>query len=342
MFGNRLDYILRQSQDGQTTGIPVGPDHSRVTAEIILSSVDEELCKNVDPSKALRHVDDYWIGGNSYDDCETNLQNLRQILAEYSLDINEQKTKIVQTSSILSENWPYHIETQIEEILKSESTKHEARFVSLLGNVVEYSSSSQDDGVIKFFLRRFDRWKAWDTHWTIMEPFLAHCAVQFPHSFDYVAQIIVWRIKTDRKVDIDVWEEVAQSVLHTASRSGRDAEALWSIWFLKELGRKIHFDIAVALSSTTNPIVVAAVAHLAARDLITKKFNLPSLWEAVEYSPLAGPCWPLALELQHLGVKRPEEIDMAGPVALTSIFDAGCSPFNGIEIPKHFWMMMTN
>jgi len=29
IFGNRLDYIIRQGQDGQTVGIPVGPDFSR-------------------------------------------------------------------------------------------------------------------------------------------------------------------------------------------------------------------------------------------------------------------------------------------------------------------------
>jgi hypothetical protein len=40
VFGNRLDFVLRQAQDAQTIGIAVGPDTSRLVGEIILSAVD--------------------------------------------------------------------------------------------------------------------------------------------------------------------------------------------------------------------------------------------------------------------------------------------------------------
>lgn len=43
IIGNRLDFILRQSQDGQTIGVGVGSDISRMTAEIVLSAVDENV-----------------------------------------------------------------------------------------------------------------------------------------------------------------------------------------------------------------------------------------------------------------------------------------------------------
>ncbi|WP_165363617.1 RNA-directed DNA polymerase, partial [Sphingobium cupriresistens] len=39
LFMNRLDLILRAGQDGQTIGIPVGPDASRYIAEVICTAI---------------------------------------------------------------------------------------------------------------------------------------------------------------------------------------------------------------------------------------------------------------------------------------------------------------
>jgi hypothetical protein len=75
--GNRLDYIMRQSQDRQTMGIPVGPDHSRVVAEIVLSAVDSHFEAETGIVSYIRHVDDYWIGRNSFEQCERALHALR-------------------------------------------------------------------------------------------------------------------------------------------------------------------------------------------------------------------------------------------------------------------------
>lgn len=105
--GKRLDFIIRQSQDGQTAGIPVGPDTSRLISELILSKIDfEHLQADRKKVHYVRHVDDYWIGGDTIDECENYLRKLRIGLGEYQLDINESKTKIVPLSQAIGESWP--------------------------------------------------------------------------------------------------------------------------------------------------------------------------------------------------------------------------------------------
>ena len=42
----------------------------------------------------------------------------------------------------------------------------------------------------------------WNNNWDILEHFLAQCAVQFPHSFDFVARVIAWRIRLGQSVDV--------------------------------------------------------------------------------------------------------------------------------------------
>jgi hypothetical protein len=40
---NKLDQLVRRGQDGQTVGLPIGPDSSRIIAEIIGCAIDQHL-----------------------------------------------------------------------------------------------------------------------------------------------------------------------------------------------------------------------------------------------------------------------------------------------------------
>lgn len=338
VWGNRLDYIMRQSQDAQTMGVPVGPDHSRVVAEIILKAIDVDFTARVGPATYLRHVDDYWIGGNSYEECEHSLHSLRMALNDYSLDINEQKTRIVPTSSVVAEVWPYDLEAQLETALSEEKvSRYESRIVSLLGNIVEQSASSSDDGIIKFFIRKLDNWRKWDSHWSLLEPFLAHVAVQFPHCLPYVAQIIVWRLKTDREIDSELWEEITQVLLSGSSAAGRDSEVIWALWLSKELDMTLPNNVFARIVENNAPLVVGALAHFVKHGKAQAGHpRLADLWESVDTKPLAGAAWPLALELTHLDVKPPAAVETEGPTALKGIFDEKCSLFEWDKAPPVF------
>jgi hypothetical protein len=56
----------------------------------------------------------------------------------------------------------------------------------------------------------------------------------------------------------------------------------------------------------------------------------------VESAPLAGPEWPLSLELSYLDAKAPAGIDLGGPEALKCIFDEECSLVSWNAVPRAF------
>ena len=182
VFGNRLDFLFRQAQEGQTIGLPVGPDTSRVTAEILLSAVDRnflERYRNRKPTY-LRHVDDYWIGGNWVEECERHLQNLRAALREFELDLNDLKTRIVSANSTLGDSWPSDFERQIKGAFGSILFSKDHDPIVTLGSIIERANAQSDDGMIRHAIRKIDQNKLWDRNWEILEHFLAHCAVHFP------------------------------------------------------------------------------------------------------------------------------------------------------------------
>lgn len=300
IFGNRLDLVLRQSQSRQTIGIAVGPDTSKVVAEILMSAVDAEFINRSGskPPTFVRHVDDYWVGGNTVEECERHLSNLRTALRQYELDINEAKTKIISAKYVFSDDWPIDFETELEYQISP--LNPDRRLLALLSGVVEISTQRNDDGIIRRVIRKIDEKHAWGIDWKNLEHFLAHCALHFPHSLDYVTRVVAWRHRTRGDVDLSLWNHVANSSLRTRGAAGYDSECVWALWLLKELGGTLPKEVSAILLETCGPLVLAFMAHMGARGLLEDKRWRSKLMASVEGDPLSGPYWPLTLELTHL------------------------------------------
>ena len=50
LLGNQLDKAIRNGQDGQTVGIPVGPDASHIASEIIAAAIDIQISPKPAPA----------------------------------------------------------------------------------------------------------------------------------------------------------------------------------------------------------------------------------------------------------------------------------------------------
>ena len=301
LAANKLDFLVRQAQDGQTIGIPVGPDSSRIICEVVLSAVDQIFLESGKrPPVYLRHVDDYWVGGNSIEECEGNLSHLRTALRRFELDLNELKTKIVATNEVLSDSWPAEIEKEIVQGLSRAGRFTGGDPITTVSKILERASRDKDDGIIKLAIRKIDRRNLWGREWETLEHFLVYCAIQFPHSFDYVARVIAWRIRTLKSCDRALWAEIALRVASAGSSFGRDSEVLWALWLLKELGSKLPSKLAGSIALNSGPLVLAYLAHLHAKGLTSGKSLVRELQYRVEGDLWAGHYWPLSLELRHL------------------------------------------
>ena len=81
-LGNDLDRALRNSQDGQTLGIPVGPDTSLVIAEIIATAVDVKLQGALE--SGFRFMDDYEFSFPSRSPAERSLVRIEEGRHDYT------------------------------------------------------------------------------------------------------------------------------------------------------------------------------------------------------------------------------------------------------------------
>ena len=100
-FENDLDSIMQHGNYNETNGIIVGPEISRIFAEIILQRVDLDLIDALKKQEMhvgtdyeiRRYVDDYFIFTQTKDKADIIKRELTNCLIPYKLDINASKTE---------------------------------------------------------------------------------------------------------------------------------------------------------------------------------------------------------------------------------------------------------
>ena len=109
---DKIDKALRDLSDGQTMGVPIGPDTSFLAAEIVMAAVDETLSSKMKPKpRGHRYIDDYELAFTSRSAAEEAQALLEDALAEYELAINPTKTEILELPQPFQESWTHELST---------------------------------------------------------------------------------------------------------------------------------------------------------------------------------------------------------------------------------------
>ena len=111
-FSDRFDRLMQHMNLGETNGIVIGPEFSRIFAEIILQAVDREVeaklrardqpLEHKIDYEIFRYVDDYFVFFNDNADMSVIVDQLRHTLREHKLYLNEAKA-IVYEKPIITE-----------------------------------------------------------------------------------------------------------------------------------------------------------------------------------------------------------------------------------------------
>lgn len=99
-FGAAFDKLLMDLNYNETNGIVIGPEFSRIFAEIILQSIDLMVLNCIDKHgfrhkrdyEIFRYVDDYFLFCNDEQTKEVIVKEFRLALQEYKLYLNDEKS----------------------------------------------------------------------------------------------------------------------------------------------------------------------------------------------------------------------------------------------------------
>lgn len=291
LLGNRLDKLIRNCQDGQTIGIPVGPDTSYLISEAILSVIDVEICRRITVN-GFRHADDYEFGFNTYADAHSALSSLQSILSEFELSLNPTKTSILELPQDVEKPWVRQLSAFD---LREDLPMSKGRLLDFFQLAFELKRQYSADSVLGFALSRFTNIRH-SAHWSTFEQLLYQCARVDVTTLSKVVGLLVKNTLDGLGLQRDLLQQVISNTVIECAPLRHSSEVAWAIWAAMVFEIPLN-DKAVECLRTLDDSVVALLAlHARKLRVIGRDEEFPAWQSAMCAEGLEGEQWLLAYE----------------------------------------------
>jgi len=294
LLGDVIDRWVRNGQDAQTIGIPIGPDTSLIISEIVLSAFDADLKKRLPNYHGFRYIDDFEIGFKSYSEAEEGLAVLRSTLHEYELDVNAQKTTIRELPIPLNPAW---VSSLREHSFNGSRRKQNTQLHAYFDKALEYSLQYPTDHVLKYALSTLSRVTIKLENWEALETFLFQCIMAESNTFMSALNILKKYSDTGHPIDLISLEELMNYQISHRCYANHGNEVGWALWALMYWGRKVNKEAAIQISRMSDPVVALTALDAYHRGLIPIGLDL-TYWEQIINEPdtLYSSSWLLSYE----------------------------------------------
>ena len=197
-LADRLDLLVRSCNRNQTVGIPIGPETSRILAEIVSSRIDQDFSthfvktskdgEGFNPSTVDRLQDDWTVGTSSLEQAENILSVITKCYREYGLEINGAKTSVTHLMKSEGLNW----KSEISSFLSHKyGTLHGVRLVEFLTLCLRLQLDAPTDPVLNYALSIIEGYKFRADDLEAVETFLLKAAAIAPMSLDRICRIVL-------------------------------------------------------------------------------------------------------------------------------------------------------
>jgi hypothetical protein len=293
LLGNVLDKLIRNSQDNQTIGVPIGPDSSFLIAEIILSVCDENLSK-AKIRNVTRFVDDYEFGCESLHSAEYCRDKLQEILGEFELVLNPDKTKILELPVPLELPCISTIRTFDLNNLTSNSQRY--ALIRIFDIVFENVTQNSDSPLLKYLLGKLSRLTIEKSNWTLYENLLLQCAMSDPSTISYIVDEFWKYKKADYSLGLTHIQDVMSTLISLHAPLNHSSEVTWALWTQIVLGLPIAEFAAKQALKMSDPIVAILLLDARSKSLIKSTINVNQYQSLMSNNDLFSDQWLLSYE----------------------------------------------
>jgi hypothetical protein len=298
-FGNLIDLLCRNAQDGQTIGLPVGPDCSRLIAEVIASAIDAELRAKVGigPQDASRYIDDYTISSGTGHSGNNLIAALRQAVSQYELELNNDKSIILSTSSRQDNGWKQEVRSYVPR-----GQSDEAEFQHFFYRVGRICNEHPDTNVEKYAFQNARAAFVRATNWTKIQSNLIAAYRRNASLVAFLVEITLLRHIERNDVEVPKLAEFLEHRLPILARENRTGEIVWFLFLAARLRISLSAKSVEPLAEIENSMVALLTALCVNRQLIGGAVNFTNWNSALSAQGLKGSMWLYAYESVGLGI----------------------------------------
>ncbi|WP_276347937.1 RNA-directed DNA polymerase [Daejeonella sp. JGW-45] len=298
LLGNALDEDSRKIQDGQTVGIPIGPDSSRIVSEIILSAIDVELDSVLKYLTGIRIIDDYFLYFKNLGDLEIARAVIQRTLKEFELELNQSKERIVELPEVIESEWFNNLR---EFRFRNDWRAQRKDIISFFDKTFSYAKNFPDDLVLTYAMSKLRATIFHIKNWSILQSLLLNSLIIEPKILPYIAQTLISYDSKGYPLNETIINSALEEFILFHLSLNNDFEVSWGLWILKSLSITISENVATQLSKTNNSVVVLVVLDLQQSGLIPAGLDT-SEWESLlSAESLYSENWLLAYEAKQKG-----------------------------------------
>jgi hypothetical protein len=292
-----MDKLVRNGQDRQTLGIPIGPDTSLLIAEIVLSAVDVALERS-GPVNGFRYIDDYEIACDSLSDADSVCARLQEALSEFELALNPAKTHILDLPLPLQE--AAFSELRVLRLRRNRVAQR-SDLLRFFDRAFVLSRAEPDQHVMNYAIGRIAHSTVDQSNWPCLQDLLLHAAVTAPSSLRLVLDEL-WRYRElgypldGQKVALALNNIISE---HAVLNHGN--EVGWAVWGLLVLDEQLSSVASASAARSNDSIVALLLLHAHQKGLVPGGAALGAYIPFMRAEELYGQQWLLSYEANVKG-----------------------------------------
>jgi hypothetical protein len=274
LAGNVLDKELQACQFGQTKGIAIGPDTSLGIAELLLAPIDQRLKDECRILNGVRFIDDMEFSFKRLADAEAALARLESMLYEYELQLNGNKTRILELPEFIESRYV----TELRRYIPHLNAGTASQWIDYFNHAFVLAKEHPSEGVLRYAIAALQSVTATEKCWPIAQSLLWQCIALDPGCLRFVTDVLLLhKHRASRVPDADVAQSAIELLIHSSAPVGHGSEILWCIWASLQLGLKLSNNAQQAIAGMDDSFVAVAA-------MITKDLHLfaadfqPPLW----------------------------------------------------------------
>jgi len=278
LIGNTIDKLIRNMQDGQTIGIPIGPATSSIVQEIIGTAIDDEFKSEYGKELlGFRYTDDMEYYFNSREEAERALTILSKILKRYELDLNVSKTKIKALPQAIEPEWIYFLKKfrfrRNKKNKKAAISRQKTDIKHLFSSVFNFKLETGDKGIINYTIKMLRNEVIYKENWSLFESLLLQSIQVEPSIMPTAFETIESYKYRGYPLDYERLEEFINLLIRDNVDVNNDFEVVWALSFAMRLNIKITQETSWMLLKNDNAIINIFTMMLDSKGLLTGELD---------------------------------------------------------------------
>lgn len=295
LFGNIIDKRMRNCQDRQTVGIPVGPDVSLVIAESILAQVDKKISGS--GLGVFRHMDDYELVFQTEAQALEARAVLQASLIEFELNLNPAKTSIMPLPQPIEESWVAELNTIEIDPNRASFKKDLIRYCDIAFSL---ALKNPNEGILKYAAGRISKLKPPQGAQDLIANLLSQFASNEPGCLGIALRPILRRLApTPEQVREET--DLLVYIIREHAPQRNTSEVSWALWAALVLRRELPNDVAGLVVGMNECVCSLLLLHARREKLIANSASFSRLRDQLRSETLCGNRWLLLYESARKG-----------------------------------------